>query len=466
MQSQSTSLMAVQLARGILGLAWPMLIGQLAVMAFAFIDTLLTGHATPADLAAMGIGASVYASVFVTLTGALNALTPIVGQHFGARRLNAVGASFVQGLWLAVILAAIGMPILALPQLWLHLVNPPADVYELVIAYLRTLSLALPAALLFRALYALNTAISRPKMVMGLQVGGLVLKLVLSDVLIFGLSGVPRLGAVGAGLATLIVFWSMFVAGLLVMRVHGSYRALGFRPARPSWTALKEQLHLGIPMALASGLENTSFTFMTLFVAQLGTSVLGGHQIVSNLTALAYQLPLAVSIATATLTAQAIGAGNLARARSTAFTGMATCVGIAALTATCVWTLREQVIGLYTTDTAVAAVALSLIGYFASMHLFDALQGVTAAVLRAYRIAIVPMVIYAFALWGPGLVGGYLVAFRPVFGEPRGVNGLWLMLAIALALTAGALVAFYVWFLNANPRGTTERARVATARIG
>lgn len=441
-----------------------MLIGQFAVMAFALIDTLLTGHATPADLAAMGVGASVYASVFVTLTGALNALTPIVGQHFGARRLPAVGASFVQGLWLAVLLSAIGMPVLALSQLWLQLVNPPADVYDLVIAYLRTLSLALPAALLFRALYALNTAISRPKMVMGLQLGGLLLKLVLSELLIFGQLGLPRLGAVGAGVATLIVFWSMFVAGLLVMRMHGSYRALGIRPARPSWKALREQLHLGIPMALASGLENTSFTFMTLFVAQLGTSVLGGHQIVSNLTALAYQLPLAVSIATATLAAQAIGAGNPSRARSTAFTGMATCVGIAALTATCLWALRERVVGLYTTDTAVAAVALSLIGYFAGLHIFDALQGVTAAVLRAYRIAIVPMLIYAVALWGPGLIGGYLVAFRPVLGEPRGVAGLWLMLALALALTAAALVAFYVWFLSTSARGASSRDATGLGR--
>jgi MATE family, multidrug efflux pump len=443
----------VVVARSILGLAWPIFIGQLAVMAFAFIDTLLTGHATPADLAAMGVGASVYASVFVTLTGVLNALNPIIGQHFGARRDRQVGASFVQGLWLALLLSAVGMPILALPQLWLHLVNAPADVEALVASYLRALSLALPAALLFRALYAFNTAVSRPKMVMGLQLAGLALKLVLSEMLIFGLAGLPRLGVVGAGLATLIVFWSMFIAGLVVLRLHGAYRSFHIELAAPRRANFKEQLHLGIPMGLSSGLENTSFTMMTLFVAQLGTSVLGGHQIVSNLTALAYQAPLAVSLATATLTAQAIGAGSPARARSTAFTGIAMCVGFATVTATSVWSMRDSVIALYTTDAGVAAVALSLIGYFAGLHVFDALQGATAAVLRAYRVAVVPVVIYALALWGPGLIGGYLVAFRPVLGEPRGVEGMWLMLALALALTASALVAFYLWFLRGQQFG-------------
>jgi MATE family multidrug resistance protein len=451
----------VVVARGILGLAWPILIGQLAVMAFAFIDTLLTGHATPADLAAMGIGASVYASIFVSLTGVLNALTPIIGQHFGARRHTAVGASFVQGLWLALLLSAFGMPLLAFPRLWLGLVNPPADVLEIVAAYLRTLSLALPAALLFRALYALSTAVSRPKFVMGLQLGGLVLKLALSELLIFGELGLPRLGAVGAAVASLVAFWAMFSAGLFVVSRHASYRGFHIRLAWPSWPHVKEQLHLGIPMGFASGLENTSFTLMTLFIAQFGTSVLGGHQIVSNLTALAYQLPLAVSIATAALTAQALGAHDPRRARATAFTGVATCVGLATLTAVSVWTLRESVVGLYTTDAAVAAVALSLIGYFAGLHVFDALQGATAAVLRAYRVAIVPMVIYALALWGPGLIGGYLVAFRPVLGEPRGVQGMWLMLLLALGLTATSLVAFYAWFLRRSVVDLADQNRGA-----
>jgi len=117
--------------------------------------------------------------------------------------------------------------------------------------------------------------------------------------------------------------------------------------------------------------------------------------------------------------------------------------------------MRESVVALYTTDAAVAAVALSLIGYFAGFHVFDALQGATAAVLRAYRVAVVPVVIYALALWGPGLIGGYLVAFRPVLGEPRGVQGMWLMLALALALTATSLVVFYLWFLRSQPFGAT-----------
>jgi multidrug resistance protein, MATE family len=79
-------------------------------------------------------------------------------------------------------------------------------------------------------------------------------------------------------------------------------------------------------------------------------------------------------------------------------------------------------------------------------------------------VAVVPVVIYALALWGPGLIGGYLVAFRPIIGRPLGVQGMWLMLALALALTATALVAFYLWFLQREKLGAVPALSASDRR--
>jgi len=87
---------------------------------------------------------------------------------------------------------------------------------------------------------------------------------------------------------------------------------------------------------------------------------------------------------------------------------------------------------------------------------FDALQGITAFVLRAYRIVVVPTVIYAVALWGLGLVGGYVVGFHPVFGTPRGASGMWLMQAVALCVTSLLLMGFYLRVLKRQGRATVQ----------
>jgi MATE family, multidrug efflux pump len=421
---------------------------------YGVIDTMMTGHSSPADLAAMGLGASVYSSVVMGLTGVISALNPIIAHHYGARRWEAIGPSYVQGLWLALLLSLVGMPLLAFPELWLAHLETAPDVRALVTQYLRLLSLALPAALMFRATYAFNVAVSRPKVTMTVQVAGLAVKVALNYALIFGHLGLPRLGAVGCGLASLIVHWALFLMGWAYTHLDPEYRRFAISRARPRWRALQEHLHLGVPIGLAYALESTSFTFMTLLIARLGTSVQGGHQIITNLAAFSYQIPLALSVATATVTAQAIGGGELARARRVAFSGIRLAVVIASVSALTFWTLRRGIVQLYTHDAEVTGVALSLIGYLAAFHVFDALQGIIGFVLRAYRVVVVPMLIYAVALWGLGLGGGYVLGFSRVLGGPRGAPGMWLMQAVALCLTSLLLLGFYLWVLR-QQRPTT-----------
>ena len=408
----------------------------------------MTGHASPADLAAMGFGASVYSSVFMGLNGVISALNPIVAHHYGAGRWEAIGRSYVQGLWLALLLSLVGMPVLAFPGPWLAHIQADPAMKALVTQYLGLLSLALPATLMFRATYAFNVAVSRPKVMMIVQAAGLGLKIWLNYALIFGHFGLPQLGAVGCGLSSLIVWWTLFLMGWGYTHLDPGYRRYAIVLGRPRGEALLEHLQLGVPIGLSYTFEVTSFSFMALLVARLGTSVMGGHQIISNLAGIAYQLPLSLALATATVTAQALGAGDSRLARRTAFTGIRLAVATASVTVVTIWALQREIVGLYTDDGAVAAVTLSLVGYLVAFHVFDALQGITAFVLRAYKIAVVPTVIYAVGLWGLGLIGGYVVAFHEVLGGPRGVSGMWLMQSIALCLTSLLLLGLYLWVLR------------------
>jgi len=432
------------IVRSIVGQARPILIGQCAVMAFAVVDTVLSGHASSVDLATMGLGLSVYSTVFVGLMGATSALNPIVAQHFGGGRLAAIGTTYVQGLWMALFLSALGVFPLLFGSLWLPWLHAPSEVEAHVARYLRVLALALPGALMFRAIYAVNTAVSRPHVVMALQLAGLALKVCLSYLLILGGLGLPRMGAVGGAVASVVVFWVLFLMGFGYMQGSPFYRRFDIHWAWPRWSALREILQLGIPMSVSYALEATSFTAITFLAARLGTTVMSGHQVVANLAALCFMLPLSLSVATATLTAQAIGAGDPRRARETALTGMRIGALVAAVTVLTVWTLRGGIVHLYSRDPAVAATALTLIPYLAAFHFFDALQTLASFVLRAYKLAMAPTVIHAAALWGVGVVGGYLVAFGGLWGPPWGIAGMWLMQSVALALAALLLVGFYL----------------------
>ena len=148
-------------------------------------------------------------------------------------------------------------------------------------------------------------------------------------------------------------------------------------------------------------------------------------------------VPLSLGIATSVLVAQSLGANEPKVARRAALRGFRVALGIAVAAAALLWLLRETIVGLYTNDPAVAAVALSLLGLAAVFHLFDASQGVAAFVLRGYKSTFWPMVIYGVALWGIGLGGGYWIGLNATpFGPPRGPLGFWEAATAALALAA------------------------------
>ncbi|HEX7634405.1 MAG TPA: MATE family efflux transporter, partial [Noviherbaspirillum sp.] len=181
----------------IAGLAWPILVGQLAVIANGVIDTAMTSRFSATDLAALALGGSVYVSIFVGLNGVLAALSPVIGQLFGAGRFHDIGAELKQGAWLALFLALAGCLVLIFPLPLLSLAHASPELNAKATLYLRILALALPATLGFRLYAALNTAISRPKMVMALQIAALALKVPLNGLFIFGGLGIPALGGPG-----------------------------------------------------------------------------------------------------------------------------------------------------------------------------------------------------------------------------------------------------------------------------
>jgi len=442
--------------RGIAKQAWPVLISQWAGISFGVLDTAMTGHSNASDLAAMALSASIYITVFVGLMGVVHALIPILAQHYGAGNNHEVGRSWGQGVWLALGLSVVGAILMLFPDVWLSMSgNVAPGVRERIGSYLQALVLALPAALVFRTIYALGTSVSRPKRVMAINLSAIGFKAFFNWLLIYGNFGLPAMGATGAGLATAIVSWMSLGLGLWVITHDRFYRRFQLRVGKPDWKTLKELLRLGIPMGGSYLVEVSAFTFMALLVAREGTFVTGGHQIMSNLAALCYMMPMALGVATAALTAQAIGAGNMAHAHRTGMAGLALGLIGALLTAAVLLAGRPLILAAYTNDAEVAAVATTLLAVLPLFHLFDSMQCINSYLLRAYKVAVVPLLLQMVALAGVGLVGGWWFGFGPgrggldgirnvlVPGSPEGAGSMWLMAMVGLALSAALLHFWY-----------------------
>lgn len=430
--------MPFSVARGLLAHAFPVLIAQLASIGMMVVDTAVLGHVSPLDLAAVAIGGGIHVSVVFALAGILQAVAPVVAHLHGARRDGEVANVLQQGFWLALLLSLPGVLFLTHPGVVLDPADMDAAVDAKVREYLGLLAWSLPAALAYRTFYAFCNALGRPRVLMAI---GLV-ALAVHAVLAWGFAqqgwlGAPT-GVAGCALSNVLIGWSAcLVAALYLARGPlGRYRPFaGWRP--PDWATWRELLRLGVPMGFSNLVEITAFTLVALFVASLGATVVAGHRIVANLSALVYMLPLSLGIATLSALGQAVGARDWPSARATVRAGLLLAGGLSTLSGLLLWLAAAPLVAPYTDDPAVRDVAVGLVAYVAIYQFFDALQTIAGHALRAYRVTFVPMLVQTFCFWGVGLLGGAWLCYR---GPQLGVAGFWLAAVASLVLAAALLL--------------------------
>jgi MATE family multidrug resistance protein len=437
--------------RDIVRLAWPVYVAQVAVMANGVIDTVMAGHYGTLDLAAVGIGASIYATLFITLMSVLLALTPIASQAYGAGRHAEIGESVRQCAWLAVWLAIVAIALLEHPGPLLALSRLAPDVEARTVAYLDAIAWAVPATLLLRVFAGFSTAISRPRAVMAFNLAGLALKVPLNWVLMYGELGLPALGAAGCAASTAVIAWLTCIAAWLWCWRNPDYRRYRVFE-RWSWPNARAQwrlIALGVPIGATFFVDVTAFTFMALFIARSGALWSGAHQIAANLAAAAFMLPLAIGIAASVLVGQALGARAPRRARSTGLAGVALGLASGLSVGATLVLAAHPIVALYTSDAEVQRLAAGLLAFVGAYHVFDALQVAAVNVVRAYERTAIPMLIYVVALWGVALGGGYLLGIAGIAAPggdvaPMGARGFWLAALAGMVLTAALVTAYFL----------------------
>lgn len=440
------------------------MVGQLAVMAFSITDTLVAGHFADTALAALAVASATYVTVHISLMGMLQALLPVWAELHGAQRHAEVGQSVRQALYLCAITASLGMWALLCPDLLLNWTQVPRALQADVRDYLNIVAFGLPASLLFRMYSTFNQSLGKPKLVTWVQVAALGIKIPLSIIFVLGIPNVvPPMGLAGCAWATLIVMLLMLGLAFWLLRTQDFYKPYRIWAAmeKPHPPTLLRFVRLGLPSGLAIGVEVTSFTLMSLFIARLGVVATASHQIVANMTAVLYMIPLSLSIASSSRVSYWIGAGQIHRARQALRTGLGLVLMMSLSLAAVLGWQHLAIAQFYTQSPEVAELAATLLLWLMVYHLADAVQVFCVFTLRCYGITVLPLITYTVLLWGLGLAGGYRVAYGTslnVLGlqwlTPNSPIAFWQTGSVALYMTTAVLLPV-LWRAAYRPHALT-----------
>jgi len=129
----------------------------------------------------------------------------------------------------------------------------------------------MPGLLAFFSLRYTSEGLGRTKPIMYIGFLGLALNVLGNWVFMYGKLGMPRLGAVGCGVATAIAYTLMFLAMLLHVRTHRAYRRFNFfaRIDPPHWPTLRELIRIGAPIAGSILAEGGLFVVAALMMGSM-----------------------------------------------------------------------------------------------------------------------------------------------------------------------------------------------------
>lgn len=417
----------------------PILISQLALFSMTFFDTIMSGHASPTDLAGVAIGASLWVPVQSGLTGILMAVMPMVAQMLGAGRRDQVPFTIIQALYVAIAIAIAviifgGMalnPVMNMMQL-------EPDVREIAIGFLHAIAIGIIPLFLYTVIRCFIDALGQTRVTMIITLFSLPINVLLNYALIFGNFGLPRLGGVGAGYASAITYWCIFLISLFVVKRVHPFAEFGVftKLYRISLAAWKELLKLGLPIGFSIFFEVSIFAAVTLFMSEYSTITIAAHQAAMNFASFIYMVPLSISMALTIVVGFEVGAKRFRDARQYSYMGIGIAVVLALLFGLGLLLFNKQVAGFYTTDIEVLELAQHFLMYSILFLISDAVAAPIQGVLRGYKDVTVTFIVALVSYWVIGLPLGYLLAKFTSFGA----FGYWIGLITGLA--AGAIFLF------------------------
>lgn len=451
----------------------PILVAQVSTAGVTFINTTMAGHAGADDLAGVSVGAGLFYPLLASIIGLLMAGTPLMAQLIGRKERESLPFIVRSGM-------VIGLSVWALfTAAYFFFIDDllaslalEAAVEHIARYYLMTmigvvffLALMIPLRCLTDT--AGSTSISMKLFLMAPVING-----IFNYIFIYGHGGMPALGGIGAGLATMMTYG--FLLGLFLLVVMKS-KDLGGRQIFSSLALrskdLREYLVVGVPSGLSIFMEMSLFSLIIVFLSRYGTDALAAYQIADNFASLVYMLPVSCSMALTILIATAVGAGDMTLARRYKKAGFVVAMAGAMMTASFTVLFRNSIGSVYTDDAAVALIAGQFLIYSAGWQLFDAISTPIQGILRGLKDTRISFILMVLAYWG----GCFPMSLFLDSHTALGADSFWLGLDFGVGCSAFLMILrlLYVerkldgrpmpslsWFLSLIPGRKTAPAAV------
>lgn len=367
----------------LLHFAWPLFLSNLLQVFYNMADMIIVGHVHgKAGTSAVAVGGDISMLLTFVAMGFGSAGQVIIAKYIGRGKKDDLG-KFVGTMAGFLGISAVVISILGLffQNQLLKLMNTPSEAYKGAVAY----STICMVGLIFIYGYNAVSAILRgmgdskhPFIFIGIAAG---LNVVL-DILFVGIIGT---GVGGAALATVISQGVSFISCTVFLIKNHTKFSLNCKAAdfvRLDKEMLTDLLKLGIPMAIKMAAVQISKLFVNSYVNSYGVEVSAFAGIANKLASFSNLISNSMNAAGSTMVGQNIAAGKFERVRKIILRVAAITLTVSATVSVIYTVFPEVIVGLFTNDSTVTALAKPFIPIAVLLFFSSAMRAMMNALIN------------------------------------------------------------------------------------
>lgn len=363
-------------------MAWPLIIANSFWNLQLTVDRIFLGMLSTEALGAAMAVMGVFWVPMALLQQTSSYLTTFVAQYFGANEKDKIPVATWQAFYVSILGGLLFIGLNSISSTFFSFVGHSSPIQSLEVDYFNALSFsALPAALV-AAISGLFTGLGHTQVIIGINLVGLLVNIILDYVMIFGYGSIPAMGVKGAGYATALANYASVIYGLyLIYKLNKKYNWDFFKQTQIKFQLMKQFLKYGLPSGLQWALEGLAFTVFLIIIGRMtnGEAALASSSIAVTIMMLSVLPSMGVAQAVMTLVGQNLGSGQPDKAEYVTWTGVRlVIVYILCVAASFIiipefyisWFRNEENIGLWTN---VQSTTIDLLKIVALFTLFDSL---------------------------------------------------------------------------------------------
>ncbi|WP_334185756.1 MATE family efflux transporter [Novosphingobium sp.] len=431
--------------RTLLVFSIPMLISNVLQTLNGSVNAIWVGRLLGESALAATANANIIMFLLIALVFGFGMATTVrVGQHFGARDIDAARRTFGSGVGFCLVLSVLcGLAGWLGADALLHALGTPGQSRIEALAYLRVIFVTLPLGSLSLMVSMGMRGAGDSKTPLYAMILTVALDVILNPLLIIGPGPLPTLGIAGSAAATAFANFAGLVFQLwtiyrkdLPMRLRGA--ELGYLIPRGS--ELNYVILKGLPMGAQMLLVSSAGLIMVGLVNREGLDSAAAYGASLQLWNYLQMPAMAIGSAVSAMVAQSLGAHDHSRVGKVTEIGLATNLAISLLMATLIVVFDHPLLALFLGgDSPAMPIARHIQFVCTASFVIMSITMILTGTLRAYGAVVMPLVIMFLGLY-PGRLGFYYLAY-PVIGS----EALWWAYPVGSVLTVALTLIYYRW---------------------